>query len=121
MKEHVMRKWVKALRYGGYEQGTGVLVNKRDEFCCLGVLCNIAPDSTGGWVVQNLGGATSWTFEGSDGRHNDAHLPKSVQSWAGMATNSGAIPGLSLVDLNDSEGWKLNRIADYIERHWREL
>jgi hypothetical protein len=35
----ILRKWLKALRTGGYKQGKGVMYNpKTYGFCCLGVL-----------------------------------------------------------------------------------
>lgn len=37
------RKWLKALRSGIYKQGTGVLkVKGKQEYCCLGVACDVA-------------------------------------------------------------------------------
>lgn len=41
MKPELKRKWVAALRSGKYKQGTGELFY-RDEYCCLGVLCEVA-------------------------------------------------------------------------------
>lgn len=36
-----IRKWVKALRSGKYEQGACVLESPDNKFCCLGVACKI--------------------------------------------------------------------------------
>jgi hypothetical protein len=41
MNPRIKDLWIDALQSGHYEQGTGKLRNKWDEFCCLGVLCNI--------------------------------------------------------------------------------
>lgn len=51
MDAKLKEDWVKALRSGGYRQGIGKL-RSGDEFCCLGVLCQIAgveisPDGMG--------------------------------------------------------------------------
>lgn len=46
MNEEIKVKWVEKLRSGEYVQGHGVL-RFNDEYCCLGVLCDIVdPD---GW------------------------------------------------------------------------
>jgi hypothetical protein len=41
MNPEVKAKWVAALRSGKYRQGKHVLNRNNDEFCCLGVLCEI--------------------------------------------------------------------------------
>jgi hypothetical protein len=46
LKKSVKAKWVKALRSGEYQQGTGALhgedyASGTDVFCCLGVACDI--------------------------------------------------------------------------------
>lgn len=43
MKEEVKEKWLHALRSGNYKQGVGRL-RTDDEFCCLGVLCDLYPE-----------------------------------------------------------------------------
>jgi hypothetical protein len=40
MNPRIKKMWVKALRSGAYKQGKGRLRNN-NEFCCLGVLCNL--------------------------------------------------------------------------------
>lgn len=37
----ITKEWVAALRSGKYKQGCGRLRNKKNEFCCLGVLADI--------------------------------------------------------------------------------
>lgn len=41
MNPTVKALWVAALRSGQYKQGVGRLRSARNEFCCLGVLCNL--------------------------------------------------------------------------------
>ena len=42
MNKELKKKWVAALRSGGYQQGRHVLYSEReDTYCCLGVLCDI--------------------------------------------------------------------------------
>jgi hypothetical protein len=40
VKKQLRDEWVKALRSGEYEQGTGTL-KYEEKFCCLGVLCAV--------------------------------------------------------------------------------
>lgn len=40
MDPEIKAKWIEALRSGSYKQGSTRL-NKGDEFCCLGVLCEV--------------------------------------------------------------------------------
>lgn len=43
LNQKFKRKWLTALRSGKYKQGEGVLkVKGKQEFCCLGVACDIA-------------------------------------------------------------------------------
>lgn len=42
----IKAKWLEALRSGKYEQGEGRL-NKDNQFCCLGVLCDLIKDDIG--------------------------------------------------------------------------
>ena len=42
MKAEIKKLWTDALRSGEYKQGYGMLRSKEDEFCCLGVLCELA-------------------------------------------------------------------------------
>ncbi len=41
MNKEIKAKWVAALRSGEYKQGLGQLRSKENNFCCLGVLCNL--------------------------------------------------------------------------------
>jgi hypothetical protein len=51
MNKEIKEQWVSALRSGKYKQGNGALRNIKDEFCCLGVLCDIvAPEK---WELNN--------------------------------------------------------------------
>ena len=118
MKKNVMKKWVKALRSGEYHQGKGQLVDNQDNFCCLGVLCNIAPgDVRGNWSQDDCG--CCWYMYGED-----RVLPKKIMEWAGMSHDDGSMymddTNICLMELNDY-GASFDEIADIIEHNWREL
>lgn len=47
MSPELKAEWIAALRSGKYRQGQTALRTKSDEYCCLGVLCNIVDPA--GW------------------------------------------------------------------------
>lgn len=113
MKQAIAKKWVKALRSGEYQQGQGQL-RDGDQFCCLGVLCNLHAQSHK---------AFARTQKFPDEYDREAAYPSEmVRKWAGIDTYNGWIPNLdqSLAAFND-EGFDFNEIADLIEKHWKEL
>lgn len=60
MNVELKNKWVVALRSGAYKQGKNVLRNNLNEFCCLGVLCDIVnPD---GWQDGKFEGCSLFTI-----------------------------------------------------------
>lgn len=123
MKKSVMKKWVVALRSGEYKQGDGRLVDNTDCFCCLGVLCNIAPDTLGIWEQDALG---HWGFRSKNGYSEQFLLPLPVMEWAEIKDNAGFVGNTEhsrefcLTDLND-DGKTFKQIADIIEKHWDKL
>jgi len=102
-----VEEWVKLLRSGTYDQGTNVLRNGYNEFCCLGVLCDLHSKETGtGWTSCTY---TNYYFE------NSTILPKVVCDWFGLKTeNEYKCLESFLADLNDS-GCTFNEISDIIE------
>ena len=120
MKEIVKNKWVKALRSGEYDQGKNRLLTVHDNdsksFCCLGVLCELHAQETGGHWEKERG--LKWEYRGQEGV-----LPGSVMEWSGVSNVNGRATGLngSLILMNDSGDYDFNQIADLIAKHWREL
>lgn len=41
MNGELKAKWLEALRSGRYKQGQGRLRDESNQFCCLGVLCDV--------------------------------------------------------------------------------
>ncbi len=110
MKYEIAMKWVEALRSGNYKQGRYYLKNSSDEFCCLGVLCNISKISK--WDGNNYENEVIW-------------IPNKVVQWAGMNSCSGYIDisknyYRNLSNYNDN-GMTFEEIADIIEKHWETL
>ena len=121
MKKAKAMKLVRALRSGEYKQGTGHLVDNKDNFCCLGVACNISTSPLEWkrlWGDWHIGG--EWGF-----------LPLSIMREYGFNTREGdRIDGAPIIiegkvyqcltEAND-EGATFDQIADYIEKNYKEL
>jgi hypothetical protein len=113
MDPGIRARWTAALRSGGYEQGRGAL-RVSDEFCCLGVLCDLAVSSGVVKAAENDYGY--WHYGGETGR-----LPRAVFGWADLDGSSPEvmIPHLTalveLATLNDDLRWDFAAIADVID------
>ena len=123
MKADIKAKWVAALRSGQYAQTEGVL-RRENEYCCLGVLCDLYAKETGmEWFPQKN---ECFTMHG-----NDSMLPYEVQRWAELPHEHGAYVEVmtnedgatdppypinpSLTELNDRWNYDFKQIADVIE------
>lgn len=108
MNAEIKRLWVEALRSGEYQQGRGQL-RDGDQFCCLGVLCDL----------HSKAGLGEWRGD----IYNDhiESLPESVVVWADVPDSCPYVTGGLLTDYNDGViGGDLplsfTEIADLIER-----
>lgn len=119
MKTKYKRKWIKALRSGKYKQGTDYL-KRGDEFCCLGVLCDLVKDELGAdWEIQRIYHSDFvGEFLGCDNE-----LPDDVAELVGLSDVVGSYRALfgnkprSLAQDNDS-GKTFKQIANIIERRF---
>lgn len=122
MREDIAKKWVKALRSGEYKQGSYSLRNEKNEFCCLGVLCNIHAQEHPVLAATQI---SSKTYLGSS-----SYLPFEVKEWAEMTSKCGQLPSgkftvgnedyYDLAQMND-EGNDFATIANWIESNYKEL
>ena len=106
--KEVRKLWVEALRSGEYKQGKYNL-HKKDEFCCLGVLCELAVKEG---VTNVTKSGVDFLYEG-----HSISLPNSVVSWSGLRDRCGQFGKTSLMALNDymEKGRSFSEIADVIE------
>ncbi len=121
MKKNKAMKLVRALRSGEYNQGTGRLVDSKDNFCCLGVACNI---STLPMEWKRMWG--DWHMGGEAGV-----LPPSIMREYGFYSREGdRIDGASIIiegkaylclTAANDDGATFVQIADYIENNYKEL
>ena len=85
--------WIQALRDGEYRQNNGCLRSKNDEFCCLGVACNVYDPS--GWRMVNVSSLQQryyYDTHNADGsvETSHSHLPTAIQKALKLRTASGA-------------------------------
>ena len=137
----VKEKWLTALRSGDYTQGRHYLATEREDgsgfdFCCLGVLCDIAvkegviPPPVTTLVEDGRGQG----FPGIDSSLETRVLPYPVIKWAGLDLNNPwyvarheecTLPGCDCTGLvtretlagENDKGATFSEIADLIEEH----
>jgi hypothetical protein len=87
MNQDIKKKWVEALRSGEYEQGKDQLRSSDDEFCCLGVLCDVAhKEGLGQWHLDD----TAYSFATD---RDFKTPPPIVVKWANL---TGDNPGVEI-------------------------
>ena len=112
MPKAKLKKWLHALRRGGYKKETGVLYNPHHySFCCLGVLQHCL---SGGYVEVEFG---SETYRGLP---SDSWLKAEGIQFLNKCGNLMVAPYLPRYDenavfVNDNLGASFKEIADAIE------
>ena len=98
LRDFIVDKWLPALRSGEYKQLQGAL-RKGDEFCCLGVACDLIDrDKWDGYAILQ-----SW------GDVLPTNVPRDV-----FPLHCFPMQLSVLSELND-EGYSFDKIADFIE------
>lgn len=117
MNPEIKQAWIDALLSGEYEQGRSRLRTKgmtKDQFCCLGVLCELAAKAEVIEPAEYSDSIESYYYD-----HSASTLPVSVQEWAGMDSDNPQISASSrrgsLAEAND-DGMPFSDIAQLIER-----
>lgn len=102
MKKDIAIRWVEALRSGKYGQAQTQLKDG-DNYCCLGVLCEITQDRH------------AYRFDGNTLRCEDEAereiLPDSIRGAFGITLNQQD----DFTGMNDDMGMSFAQIADYIQ------
>lgn len=105
-REQVIKRWVKALRSGEYEQTQGELKDNYG-FCCLGVLCDLAAKDGGAqWEHHGTG---LFTY-----KDEEFALPKDISKFI-FGPNKTKLRR-KLIDMNDSGDHDFKSIANKIEK-----
>ena len=107
MDKALKAKWLEALRSGRYKQGRRRLRNCKDEFCCLGVLCDIS--GQGQWRQGDYSSNYCYYKEEES---NSYGLPSFMVNVDGARRAGG-----ELVGLNDIDQLSFPRIANWIEKN----
>lgn len=108
------QKLVNALESGEYKQGKLRLRNSNNQFCCLGVACDIFHKETseGKWILtdQNI------YYFCIDGEELSSGMPSKVCEYFGIKDSLGIYDSSYLSGLfNDNDtGKSFNEIADII-------
>ena len=117
MNSKIKTKWLTALRSGKYKQAQGRL-KRKDAYCCLGVLCDLAAEQgKGAWKMSMFSTDRS-------GLATNMILPPDIADWAGLSQTdpkinldgieAGEYTTSTISFLND-QGWTFDQIADIIE------
>lgn len=103
MNPEVKQMWLDALRSGEYKQGRGVLRTPDDEYCCLGVLCDLHSKVTREADWENDEGWNYIQF--------DEEAPFAVMEWAGLDAQDPKVLGNPISTYND--GWESRKIEPH--------
>lgn len=97
MEKALKQKWLEALRSGKYKQGRLALRTKADDFCCLGVLCDVSGVSE--WEENGL----CYSYDGAL-----SFLPPLLRNQLTQEARH------ALMRMNDYSGMSFPDIADWI-------
>lgn len=123
----VRKVWGEALVSGGYQQGNIFLrqVNTHgEEFCCLGVLCDLAqkagviPEPSIVLPSTDSPSLTATTYQYGTETNQNYHIPDAVKEWAGINDEPGNFFLADLEELNDT-GKSFKDIAKMIAQERR--
>lgn len=109
MNRELIMKWIEALRSGLYKQGKGQL-RDGDDFCCLGVLCDVKDSSKWTPIANRDSEDAGAAWNGSI-----TAPPIKLQTEAGLLDGSHTCN--TLVSMNDALGQSFPEIAAYIEEY----
>jgi hypothetical protein len=118
-KNELRKQWVEALRSGEYRQGYGTLRNVNNEYCCLGVLCDIVakdqPEKFG-WKHEMKGDGFLVFYERGNPFDTGRAVPiPAVMTMAGLISSNGTLScGDTLTAMND-DGMSFEELARFIE------
>lgn len=111
MNPEIKILWLDALKSGEYKQGRHALckINKKGEkeYCCLGVLCEVAIKNGIDLRIEDHDGEFSY-----DG--NVAYHPKKVADWSGLTNTDASL----LIRINDGSDSFESVIKEIEKRYW---
>ena len=105
--------WIEILRSGTYKQGTGTL-QKGDQFCCLGVACDLLIDEDK--KMRNDIGCLAGAYVTE---YSQPDAPRWLKLINRQMERKTAPIKNSVADLNDIRRMSFNSIADTLEFHFK--
>lgn len=116
MDARIKQLWIDALRSGEYKQGQNRL-RLRDEFCCLGVLCDLHQKENptlGRWVY-------GYAYASAPNQHTNVQfegklLPFMVAKWSGLNDHDPYLNDKNRASSLNDAGMSFPQIADLIEK-----
>lgn len=135
INKELVKQWVEALRSGKYKQGRQALRNRNDEFCCLGVLCDISKNTLNlDWeldsnevcesevyTMERNGGVLPdkvWEYLGQEATDYKVQISITNSKLPESVANGCLSRYLYLVTLNDVYKLSFEQIADIIEEEF---
>lgn len=135
INKELVKQWVEALRSGKYKQGRQALRNKDEEYCCLGVLCDISKKDLGtDWepdidedgdfeiyaMEKNAGVLPDkvWEYLGKEATDYKVQISTTNSKLPDFVTNDCPSRYLYLITLNDVYKLSFEQIADIIEEEF---
>lgn len=113
--DFILNAWVPALRSGKYKQGRGQLRSANDEFCCLGVACDLLIEQgilnpwralgSPGDIMYSIPATFTDLMTGVETSYDEGvGLPEQARTFIGI---SG---GLGTLVKEDGDPWDDNRV-----------
>ena len=110
MNKRIKQRWLRALYNDEYQQGAGAL-RFGQNFCCLGVLCDLHSEETFvGWEYEERTGFYRYLGE-------TVMLPRAVCEWAGITDQNPQVLQDALSTHNDAKRLSFVEIGKLIRRH----
>lgn len=118
MNPEIKAAWVAALRSGDYKQG-GTVLRRRDRYCCLGVLCDLAVKA--GVIPEPTPSFTMDLVYEYGAEKDPRFLPRAVCDWAALdgcwIQRNPIVGDYTATQLNDAQRLNFGEIAELIEEH----
>jgi hypothetical protein len=106
MDVQLKTEWLTALRSGEYKQGKHFLRDSEDNFCCMGVLCDIVDPNA--WVEGGVTGRYGYSDEANRG-----YPPSEIANM--LVDTAGGKIIMLLANMNDQGRKSFAEIADFLE------
>jgi hypothetical protein len=113
LKPEVKAKWLEALRSGNYRQGRGLLRNLENDYCCLGVLCDVDTETEQCWYL----GFGAYKFGVNESTVELEYFQRLCVPDKQTSLLHYHDIRQRLIRMNDKEGKSFTEIADYIEEN----